>query len=241
MSGSQISIIMATRNAVSLLPEALASVTAHAADSPLLIWDGASTDGTKALLAAENASITRWESAHDRGIYDAFTRALAWVDTPFVFFLGADDRLRPEWTQAAEAVTDTNRLYYGDVWLTGAQQRYRGAFHQRDLARTNICQQAVFYPASIFKRHSFHPDYPLQADWELNMWCWQQPDIEFHYLPFCVCDFNDQSGQSTLHYDQAFNRDYPGLLRQYFSTAAWLRFGLPAWLAHHTRSLRGRS
>ena len=233
---------MATRDAAHDLPGALDSIAAHAPDIPLLIWDGASTDGTIDLLHAHDTRITRWQSAPDLGIYDAFHRLIDWAETDFVYFLGADDRLRPDWTTAtAQHLNDPNTLYYGDVQLLSSGKPYAGPFPGERLAQTNICQQAIFYPRSLFQRHRFHLEYRLQADWHLNMRCRADPDIAFQYLPLTVCDFNDLHGSSSTAYDHAFNRDYPRLLRQMFSTRALLRHGLPALLAHHTRALRGKA
>ncbi|MCC5845884.1 MAG: glycosyltransferase [Verrucomicrobia bacterium] len=236
-----VSILMATRDAARDLPGALDAITAHAPGIPLLIWDGASTDGTVDLLRANDHRITRWQSAPDLGIYDAFHKLIDQAQTDFVYFLGADDRLRPEWTRAVEQLQDPGTLYYGDVQLLSSGQPYAGPFPGERLAQTNICQQAIFYPRSLFQRHRFHLEYRLQADWHLNMRCWADPDIAFQYLPLTVCDFNDLDGSSSTQYDTAFNRDYPRHLRACFSSRAFLRHGLPALLAHHTRALRGKA
>jgi glycosyltransferase involved in cell wall biosynthesis len=232
---------MATRNAAADLPGALDSIAAHAPGVPLLIRDAASTDATPDLLRAHDARITRWHSAPDRGIYDAFHWLIDHAATDFVYFLGADDRLLPDWTRALPQLRDPHTLYYADVRLLSTGQPYAGPFPGERLAQTNICQQAIFYPRGLFRRHRFHLDYPLQADWHLNMRCHADPAIPFQYLPLTVCAFNDLHGSSSTRYDHAFNRDYPRLLRQYFSTRAFLRHGLPALLAHHTRPIRGQA
>lgn len=241
MSNTDISIIMATKNAAGDLPGALGSLQTYAPHAPLFIWDGESEDGTLEILKKQNRQITRWESGPDRGIYDAFQKALEWVETPFVYFMGADDRLRKEWTEMTSIVSNTNTVYYGDVWLATGNKRYNGAFSEMDLARTNICQQAIIYPKQIFNRHPYCLEYQMQADWEVNMWCHFQPDINLCYVDACVCDFNNLTGYSSTGYDQAFNRDYPCLLKKYFPLKAFLKYGLVAELAHHTRKLRGKA
>lgn len=232
---------MATRNASLDLPSALGSIASYAPESPLLIWDGQSTDGTGELLASATSGITRWESGPDVGIYDALGKLLPWVETPFVYIMGADDRLLADWPLLAVRLSDPDTVVYGDVRLKTSGERYRGAFTRWDLARTNICQQAVFYPTEVLRQHPFVPAYPLQADWELHMWIQAQSGLSLRYENACISEFNDHSGASTLRYDSAFNRDYPSLLRIYFGIGAFLRFGLPAALAHHTRSWRGKA
>ncbi len=241
MSSAHISILMATRNVAHDLPDALHSVASFAPESPFFIWDGQSTDGTLDLLSQYQGQITRWESGADQGIYDALSKTLAWVETPFVYILGADDRLLKDWSRMAATVSDPYTVTYGDVRLRGAGHTYRGAFSGLDLARTNICQQAVIYPAEVLRQHPFVADYQLQADWELHMWIQAQPWLSLRYENVCICDFNDLSGASSLRYDAAFNRDYPQLLKKYFGPAAFLRFGLIAGLAHNSRKWRGKS
>lgn len=240
MTPLSVSILMATRNAARDLPGSLDSIAAHAPGIPLLVRDGASTDHTPDILRNPSTPVTRWHSAPDQGIYDAFHWLIDHATTDFVYFLGADDRLLPGWTEAIQRLTSPDTLYYADVRLLSTGHPYAGPFPRERLAQTNICQQAIFYPRSLFQRHRFHLDYPLQADWHLNMRCHADPRIPFQYLPLTVCTFNDLHGSSATHYDHAFNRDYPFLLRRHFSTRAFLRHGLPALLAHHTRPLRNK-
>ncbi|WFB35658.1 glycosyltransferase [Kiritimatiellota bacterium B12222] len=239
MSTPHISIVMATRNSAHDLPGALESIQTHAPDSPLHIWDGLSTDGTQDLLAKSHH--IHWESGPDTGIYDALRKAIKSVKTPFLYIMGADDRLRPEWSKMAEFVSDPMTTYYGDVRLTSSQQDYNGRFTPLDLARTNICQQAIIYPTHALNQHPFQLKYPLQADWEFNMWIHANPQITLRYIDACICDYNDVSGASATQYDQVFNQDYPALLKRYFGWHAWLRYGMIAGLAHHSRKLRGKS
>lgn len=241
MSTAHISIVMATRNVAHDLSGAIKSLEDYAPQSPVFIWDGESSDDTLNILRAEHSRITRWGSGPDQGIYDAFQKALNWVETPFVYFMGADDRLRSDWTVVAKKVQNDHIIYYSDVWLTTKKERYNGAFTQMDLARTNICQQAIVYPTKIFPRHPFCLEYPMQADWELNMWCQSQSDLQWEYVNACICDFNDLTGKSSVTYDHKFNRDYPALLRHYFPFKAFIKYGLVSAIAHHTRKVRGKA
>ncbi len=231
---------MATYQSAADLPGALHSVQQHAPECPLLIQDGGSQDGTLELLQQAEPR-PDWRSEPDEGIYDAFHRMIDRVRTPYVYFLGADDRLRPEWRETAATLQDPHAITYSDVWMTHSKRAYCGELPPGALARTNLCQQAMFYPSALFQQHRFRTEFRLQADWEFNMWCAAQPGLRLQYHPGCVCDFNDHSGLSSTQYDQNFNRAYPALLKQYFGWGAFLRYGLIAALAHHSRPLRGLS
>lgn len=231
---------MAVFNAAPHLPDCLASIAEHAPDVPLIVKDGGSTDGTLELLAKSPTPVTTLISEPDRGIYDALNQAISHAESDFIYILGADDRLLPGWARAVALLEDASTLYYANVKRVSDGRLHDGPFDAAKLARTNICQQAVFYPRALFERRNFQEAYKLQADWAFHMDCWGDPAVAFAHLPETVCLYNDRDGSSGRGYDETFNRDYPRLLRKYFSFPLFLRYGVPAFLAHHTRSLRGK-
>lgn len=91
-----ISIITATYNAEGTLPALIASLRAQSnRDFEWLIVDGASDDGTVALLRDASDVITRWISEPDFGIYHALNKGLALAQSDYYMVLGSDDTLLP--------------------------------------------------------------------------------------------------------------------------------------------------
>lgn len=89
-----IAIVIAVYNGAATLGQALDSLAAQTRrPEQVIVMDGGSSDGTQALLAQRGDIVTHWHSAPDRGIYDAWNRALALVRCEWVAFLGADDHL----------------------------------------------------------------------------------------------------------------------------------------------------
>jgi CDP-glycerol glycerophosphotransferase len=82
------------------VPEALASLREQTrGDWRAILVDDASTDDTGALFDAAAAQDERFEVVHHetrRGLAAARNTGLDRVDTPFVGFLDADDRMRPD-------------------------------------------------------------------------------------------------------------------------------------------------
>lgn len=235
-----VSILLAVYNAAQHLPDCLDSIAAHAPGVTVLVQDGGSTDNTLALLAAHPCA-PQVVSEPDAGIYDALHKAIDRAQTDFIYILGADDRLLPDWSTAAAQLRSLDTLYYANARFTHSGKLENGTFDAKKLARTNICQQAIFYPRPIFQRHRFDLRYRLLADWALNMACWKDPEISFQHLPLTVSLYNNLGGSSSRGYDDAFVRDYPFLLLRSFGLPAFLRHGIPALLAHHTRRLRGKT
>lgn len=89
----RISIIMATYNAAAQLERTLRSVERQCYPHwEIIVQDGGSTDGTLEILESHRASVS-WVSEPDRGIYDAWNKAVARAGGDWALFLGADDFL----------------------------------------------------------------------------------------------------------------------------------------------------
>jgi glycosyltransferase involved in cell wall biosynthesis len=61
-----------------------------------IVMDGASDDGTVDVLRQYDDRIALWKSGPDRGIYDAWNKALLETRGEWICFLGADDEFLPD-------------------------------------------------------------------------------------------------------------------------------------------------
>ena len=141
-----ISIVIAVRNAAPTLQKALDSVFEQTYEATqLIVIDGASTDGTQAILERNAPRITYWESKPDRGISHAWNKALSRASGEWVCFLGADDRfaepdvmarIARDLSEAASSI----RVAYAQVRLVsrdGSTMGIRASPGQRSV--TNSC------------------------------------------------------------------------------------------------------
>lgn len=213
-----LSVITVARNSITHLPDCIASVAAQEGLAfEHCVVDGASTDGTTDFLRSCDNERLRWISEPDRGVYDAMNKAVRMARGQWIYFLGSDDRMRPGALRTmASFLRNPLTIYYGDVWMTKRNIRYAGPFDATKLALKNICQQAIFYPSRVFEAHTFDERYTVQADWVLNMACWNDSRFSFQYVPLIVADFKDEGGLSSERRDLAIERDYTVLLRRYF-------------------------
>jgi len=239
MSSSSISIITVCRNSTEEIPSAAASVLK--ALGPRDEWevqDGVSTDGTLEFLKGLDDSRMHLEIRPDDGIYDAMNRAVERVQGDYLLFLGADDRLKIQLDTVRERLTDQRTIYYGDVWRMETRDRYAGKFDGAKLARTNICQQAVFYPKAAFEGRKFDVRYVQQADWVFNMDCFADSSLRFEYIDLVVADYA-QGGASSMKMDEAFQREYRILLKKYFPFSQRWKPSLLSVLSDLYRALPG--
>lgn len=94
-----ISVVTATYNAAAHLPRLIDALAAQTdADFEWVVADGASTDGTLALLEQAKARLKHVvvDSRPDFGIYDALNRAVKLAQGKYYLVLGADDVLFPD-------------------------------------------------------------------------------------------------------------------------------------------------
>ncbi len=216
----KISIIIVTYNAADVLQNCLDSIYKQQYPNiEIVLMDGASTDGTVAILKANDSKITLWKSEKDAGIYDAMNKAIEYVTGDWVYFLGADDILYDDFSNMAYQLKDHGVIYYANVFLRG--EKYRGEVTPYQHAKGAICHQAIIYPKEVFVKHRFDPSYKISADHVFNMQCWH--DFKFQYIDLIIAFYND-TGVSSLRIDGKFEREKLKLIFKYHGLGTGLRY-----------------
>jgi len=217
-----VSIIIVTLNADSVIEKCIRSVLAQSCKNiELIIIDGGSRDGTADIIKKYEDGIGYWTSEPDEGIYDAMNKALAHISSDWVYFLGADDELLPEFSSLLQEIKDHNTIYYGSVLKEN--KKYLGKMNPYQIAKTNICHQATIYPASVFKKYNFDLKFAISADHVLNMLCWKDEQYKFEFVDYIIARFN-HTGVSSLTKDKLFESRKGRLILENFGWKIWLRF-----------------
>ncbi len=131
----KISIITLVRNGAAFMDRCLQSVANQGYDNiEYIVLDGASTDGTQAIIERYKPILSYYHSRPDKGPYDAATQGLAIATGEMVGFLMADDWLAPE---AAQTLAN---LYQqqpnADIFCFGMQEYKQD--EQHDLHKTRV-------------------------------------------------------------------------------------------------------
>jgi len=105
-----ITVVTITLNAAKTFPDLLISLRGQTdRDFKFLVMDGASGDGTIALVKEAKDIVTLSVSEPDTGFYDALNKAIRLVNTSHYLVIGADDTLTPNAVaDYKEAVTRTD-------------------------------------------------------------------------------------------------------------------------------------
>ncbi len=91
-----VTVVTAVFNGRSYIAECLESVLMQDyTNIEHIVLDGGSTDGTLDVLREYDDRIALWKSEPDKGVYDAWNKALSEARGEWICFLGADDEFLP--------------------------------------------------------------------------------------------------------------------------------------------------
>lgn len=137
-----VSVVLAVKNAAATVESALESALAQTYKPvEIIVIDGASTDGTRAIVERRAEDLAYWHSAPDAGIGDAWNQGIAQAKGDVIILLNADDALRPDFVEkAVEALpAGTPAIAFGDTLLLDDRGRtfaqVRGNFDPSHLDR----------------------------------------------------------------------------------------------------------
>lgn len=181
---TKFTVITSTFNAESELKFTADSLAAQTCrDFQWIIADGGSTDGTLAEVERYRDIVSVIFSGKDRGIYDAWNKAIGHVAGEWVMFLGAGDVLHgPEVlarvAEALRTVPDHVTTVYGSVLMVSAPGESSGRLFDTDWQGVDgpwisgrpviPCHQGVFHRASLFRDgFRFDDRMRISADTEL--------------------------------------------------------------------------
>lgn len=173
-----VSIITITYNAAETLERTIASVERQDyAAIEYVVVDGASTDGTMEIVGRHAATVSKYVSEPDNGLYYAMNKGLAMATGDYVWFVNAGDELYAPTTvsdMVGKGGRDTD-VYYGDTVITrmdGSEIGRRRLAPPESLNRDSfrrgmlVCHQAFVARRSLCP--AYDTRYRLSADFD---WC----------------------------------------------------------------------
>ncbi len=190
------SVVTVCYNAESTVANALDSVVAQVgADIEHIVVDGASTDGTQAVVLRYRGHVARFISEPDNGIYDAMSKGVAMAGGDIIGFLNADDIYAHEGVLArvvaAFKAKELDALYADAEFVSPEDirqvvRRYSSARFSPDRIAWGWmpAHPTLFVRRSLFERcGAFNPDYRIAGDFEWIARVFSRPNIRYRYLP----------------------------------------------------------
>lgn len=216
MNAPRISLITVCYNAEASIAGALQSAREQTyRNFEHLVVDGASKDGTLAVVRQFGDLPLVVSSEPDKGIYDAMNKGVARARGDILFFLNADDSL---WdkdvlarvAQVFDADPDLD-LVWGDVisvFPDGDTERDSYAhITPETLIYGSLCHQATFARKRLFEQHgNFNTAYPICADydWFLRV---LRSGARYRHVDMAVAAFTrggaHESNRDTTYWEKA--------------------------------------
>lgn len=181
-------IITATHNAASHIPRLLDSLARQTCrDFEVIVQDGASSDETVCLIESFRDRLPALSlcSEPDKGIYDAWNKALPRIRGEWVVFLGADDALADPKVLAnvrerlagvldeIDFAAGHGRMLFGDGTVCldmRVDLEKSSAFFE---VGCPVCHAALFYRRQLFVADRFDVRYRIAADYDFLCRHWQ--------------------------------------------------------------------
>lgn len=174
------SIITVTFNAESFLERTILSVLEQTYPRvEYIVVDGASKDGTQAIIERYDKRISRWISEPDKGLYDAMNKGMKMATGDYLCFLNAGDMFyEPETLQkmvdSIQSQSELPDVLYGHTVLvdeSGHFKRMRRLEPPEELNWKSfrqgmlVCHQAFFAKRIIAVDYDLNFRYSADQDW----------------------------------------------------------------------------
>jgi glycosyltransferase involved in cell wall biosynthesis len=206
----RISIVIATLNAGEHLARCLDSCVEQTwRDKEIIVIDGGSCDGTVDTIRRYRQHIAYWTSEPDRGIFDAWNKALEHVTGTWVLFRGADDLFWSRTALEAAAVSlagagPQELVCYATTVVIGEDGRLRRILgepwchaRRRFFQEMSIPHPSAFHRNSLFARFGrFDTSYRVVGDYDLLLRVLRMPDVEARFLPRVILTTMRDGGNS---------------------------------------------
>lgn len=205
------SIVTIAYNAEKTIERTLKSVAEQ--DYPhieYIIVDGASKDGTLALVEKYKSVVTRVVSEPDRGIYDAMNKGLALCGGDYVCFLNAGDTFSAPDTlsTAIKAIVNYSTipdLIYGDTAIVDNEGKFLHLRTHRPPERLTwksfkwgmlVCHQAFWVKKEKAQTYDLQYRFSADVDWCIRVL--KQIDTAL-FLPYPVINYLHEGATTKNH------------------------------------------
>jgi len=195
MNTKKISVITVVFNGEKTISDTIESVSSQDySNIEHIIVDGASTDGTTALIEKQKENISAFVSERDNGIYDAMNKGVKLATGDLVGFLNADDIYAHSTvlSRVADTFCKCNvDACYGDLVyvrddLSTIVRYYRSNIFSPEMLAYGWmpAHPTLFIKRELFYKYGgFKTDYEIAADYEMVARLFWKHRIRYKYIP----------------------------------------------------------
>jgi glycosyltransferase involved in cell wall biosynthesis len=224
-------------------------------DLEYIVIDGASTDGSRAVIERHAASLTHWVSEKDAGQYDAVNKGFAVASGDILGWINSDDMYTP-W--AFRVVSEIFAQLPEVEWLTTAFPmmwdargvptacHYNGGFSREAFYRGEnvpgkawyatrwVQQESTFWRRSLFERSGGTLDTRLGFAADFDLWARFYETATLYAVGVPLGGFRLHGAQKTAQHLDRYLEEAIGVLDRYGKSRA-------TGFRRHVRRLAARS
>lgn len=192
----RISIVTVSFNSAATIADSLESVASQRYPHvEHIVVDGASSDGTQAVVRQHAGRVAQFVSEPDRGVYDAMNKGIAMATGDIVAFLNSDDVYAHAdvLTRVAETMADplldacyANLVYVDDLADGRVVRDWQSVDHRPGLCLTGWmpAHPTFFARRAVYQRcGGFDLEFRLQADYEMMLRLFEKHHIVSRHVP----------------------------------------------------------
>lgn len=187
----KISIITITYNSQDTVEETIKSVVSQGYPNlEYIIIDGASTDGTMAVVEKYRDKIAKVVSEPDKGISDAFNKGIKNATGDVIGIINSDDILLPgALDRVAEAYEEGVGVYRGNIfiWDSASDTKIQAVpsmkFPLHTFKKRIVCHQGTFVAKWAYEKYGlFKTHFRFMMDVDLLI-RFYEAGVKFKYIP----------------------------------------------------------
>jgi glycosyltransferase involved in cell wall biosynthesis len=199
MNNPFLSIITINFNNAEGLQKTMESVFSQSYDNfQFLIIDGASTDGSVAILESNNDRLDYWVSEQDSGVYNAMNKGIMASNGDYLLFLNSGDQLT-----GPSALSDFihhekfgGDIIYGDYMFENGEKVFPDQLTPVYFMRTSLPHQSTFFKKEVFDiMGSYDESYKLGGDRAFYIKSFLSNRFQFVHVNYFLTFF-DMEGMS---------------------------------------------
>ena len=172
---------------------------------------------------------------NDNGIYDAMNIGVENTKCKYLYFLGDDDLLMPNFSSIFNCIGNKSYDIILFNVLYGDNNIFKNKPSKLNLLMKNFVHQGIIYRRNFFLKHlnKYELKYKIFADYHANLVLFSKTS-NILYVDKTLCRYND-TGISSRSSDEVFLNDYPLIIKNNYSAflyclallKKYLRFLLP--------------
>ena len=223
-----VSVITIVYNNVADVEKTIRSVVEQSyPDIEYIIIDGGSTDGTVDIIKKYDDKISFWESAPDKGIYDAMNKGIVKASGKWINFMNSGDYFYDSQVieNCIKTISNNNKDYkiaYGNfIWKNDNVENFVIAKNTIRMHYTMpSAHQSFLVDTQLHKKDLYDTDYKIAADFDF-LCKMQYKGIRFLKMPVTISVY--QAGGLSESMDEVKRKEFKEIFYKYntFTQRLW--------------------